>query len=119
MSPQNRLKWLLVTQKCQKFPGASPLDPIGGLTAPPNPQLLGLASLVFLAMLVFLALLALLATLVNISYFFNYVDLHPCFRATFLGARAVLFLNSQDSHFFLGGWADLTRILKGVTCLFW
>ena len=46
MSPQNRLKWLLVTQKCQKFPGASPLDPIGGLTAPPTPQLLGLASLV-------------------------------------------------------------------------
>ena len=71
MSPQNRLKWLLVTQKCQKFPGASPLDPIGGLTAPPTPQLLGLASLVFLA------LLALLATLVNISYFFNYEDLHP------------------------------------------
>ena len=61
MSPLNRLKWLLVTQKCQKFPGASPLDPIGGLTAPPNPQLLGLASLV------------------NISYFFNYEDLHPCF----------------------------------------
>ena len=32
----------------------------------------------FLATLVFLASLALLATLVNISYFFNYEDLHPC-----------------------------------------
>ena len=78
MSPQNRLKWLLVTQKCKKFPGASPLDPIGGLTAPPNPQLLRLALLVFLAKFVFLVSLALLATLVNISYLFNNEDLHPC-----------------------------------------
>ena len=48
------------------FPGLRPWTPLGGLQRPPTPQLLGLASLVFLA------------TLVNISYFFNYEDLHPC-----------------------------------------
>ena len=71
MSPQNRLKWLLVTQKCQKFPGASPLDPIGGLQRPPTPQLLGLASLVRLAAL------ELLNAPVKFSYFFIYQYLHP------------------------------------------